>query len=66
MRVFLNNVQGMNDSTKFHNVLKEVRRYDINVQGMKNSTKLHNIIREARKYDISHARNQIVKVKVEC
>ena len=29
MRVFSNNVQGMNDSTKFHNVLKEVRRYDI-------------------------------------
>ena len=29
MRVFLNNVQGMNDSTKFYNVLKEVRRYDI-------------------------------------
>ena len=27
MRVYSNNVQGMNDATKFHDVLREARKY---------------------------------------
>ena len=29
MRVYSNNVQGMNDASKFHDVLREARKYDI-------------------------------------
>ena len=40
MRVNSNNVQGMNDASKFHDVLREARKYDIAFLQETNSEKL--------------------------